>query len=90
MEESELGKDQEPLPIKRGRDAGLPAPVPPTTDITALLCVITRQEQRELEDLLQTEDPEAFVVVLKSSEILGGFHTPDATAYRKRLQDPIR
>ncbi len=58
--------------------------------ITALLCVITRQEQRELEDILQTEDREAFIVVLESSEVLGRFRTPDAAAYWKRLQEPLR
>jgi uncharacterized membrane-anchored protein YitT (DUF2179 family) len=56
--------------------------------ITALLCVVTRTELRELGDIVQEEDPGAFVVVLESSEVMGSFKSPPAAAYWKRLQEP--
>lgn len=55
--------------------------------ITALLCVVTRVELRELGDIVQEEDPEAFVVVLESSEVMGSFRSPTAAAYWRRLQE---
>jgi uncharacterized membrane-anchored protein YitT (DUF2179 family) len=58
-------------------------------DITALLCVITRPEVKELSDLIEGEDPEAFVVVLEAGNVLGSFRTPSAAAYWKRLQEPL-
>lgn len=60
------------------------------TDITTLLCVVTRAEIRELSDIVQEEDREAFVVVLESSDVLGAFRNPPAAAYWKRLQDRSR
>lgn len=59
------------------------------SDITALLCVVTRPELKELSDLVRTEDPEAFVVVLEASDVLGSFRTPTAAAYWRRLQEPL-
>jgi uncharacterized membrane-anchored protein YitT (DUF2179 family) len=55
--------------------------------ITALLCVVTRAELRELGDIVQEEDSDAFVVVLESSEVLGSFRNPTAAAYWRRLQE---
>jgi uncharacterized membrane-anchored protein YitT (DUF2179 family) len=55
--------------------------------ITALLCVVTRTELRELGDIVQEEDPGAFVVVLESSEVMGSFRNPTAAAYWRRLQE---
>jgi uncharacterized membrane-anchored protein YitT (DUF2179 family) len=55
-------------------------------EVTALLCVVTRAELRELGDIVQEEDPEAFVVVLESSEVMGSFRNPTAAAYWRRLQ----
>lgn len=55
--------------------------------ITALLCVVTRAELRELADIVQEEDPGAFVVVLDSSEVMGSFRNPTAAAYWRRLQE---
>ena len=55
--------------------------------ITALLCVVTRAELRELGDIVQEEDPDAFVVVLESSEVMGSFRSPTAAAYWRRLQE---
>jgi uncharacterized membrane-anchored protein YitT (DUF2179 family) len=56
-------------------------------EITALLCVVTRAELRELGDIVQDEDPDAFVVVLESSEVMGSFRNPTAAAYWRRLQE---
>lgn len=56
------------------------------SEVTALLCVVTRPEVRELSDLVHEEDPEAFIVVLESSEVQGAFRNPPAAAYWKRLQ----
>jgi uncharacterized membrane-anchored protein YitT (DUF2179 family) len=55
--------------------------------ITALLCVVTRTELRELGDIVQEEDPRSFVVVLESSEVMGSFRNPTAAAYWRRLQE---
>jgi uncharacterized membrane-anchored protein YitT (DUF2179 family) len=55
--------------------------------ITALLCVVTRAELRELGDIVQEEDPDAFVVVLESSEVMGSFRNPTPAAYWRRLQE---
>jgi uncharacterized membrane-anchored protein YitT (DUF2179 family) len=60
------------------------------SEITALLTVVTRAEVRELNDIVQDEDHEAFVVVLESSEVQGAFRNPTAAAYWKRLQDAPR
>jgi uncharacterized membrane-anchored protein YitT (DUF2179 family) len=57
-------------------------------EITALLCVITRAEVRELSDLVRREDPEAFTVVLEAGDVVGSFRTLSAAAYWKKLQDP--
>ena len=59
-------------------------------EITALLAVVTRAEVRELSDIVQDEDHEAFVVVLESSEVQGAFRNPPAAAYWKRLQEAPR
>jgi uncharacterized membrane-anchored protein YitT (DUF2179 family) len=56
-------------------------------EITALLCVVTRAELRELGDIVQEEDTDAFVVVLESSEVMGSFRNPTAAAYWRRLQE---
>ncbi len=56
-------------------------------EIDALLCVVTRAELRELGDIVQEEDPQAFVVVLESSEVMGSFRNPTAAAYWRRLQE---
>ncbi len=57
------------------------------TEVAALLCVVTRAEVRELSDLVHEEDPEAFIVVLESSEVQGAFRNPTAAAYWRRLQE---
>lgn len=57
------------------------------TEVAALLCVVTRAEVRELSDLVHEEDPEAFIVVLESSEVQGAFRNPPAAAYWRRLQE---
>jgi uncharacterized membrane-anchored protein YitT (DUF2179 family) len=56
--------------------------------ITALLCVVTRAELRELSDLVRREDEEAFTVVLEASDVVGSFRSISAAAYWKRLQEP--
>ncbi len=58
-------------------------------EITALLCVVDRAEVRELSDVIQEEDRDAFIVVLESSEVLGAFRNPSATAYWKRLRSGL-
>ena len=60
------------------------------SEITALLCVVTRAEIRELSDIVQEEDPAAFIVVLESNDVLGAFRNPPAAAYWKRLQETPR
>lgn len=59
-------------------------------EITALLTMVTRAEVRELSDIVQDEDHEAFVVVLESSEVQGAFRNPTAAACWKRLQEAPR
>lgn len=54
-------------------------------DRTALLCVVTRPELRELADIVQAEDPAAFVVVLEASEVMGRFRGYDSRAAMRRL-----
>jgi len=46
----------------------------------ALLCVVTRFELRELQDIIRSVDPAAFVTVLEASDVMGRFRTP--TAYQ--------
>jgi uncharacterized membrane-anchored protein YitT (DUF2179 family) len=43
-----------------------------------LLCVVTRYELKELQDLVRGEDPEAFVSVLEASDVIGRFKRPTA------------
>lgn len=58
---------------------------------TALLCVVTRPELREIADIVQAEDREAFVVVLEASEVMGRFRGYDArVAMRKLARPPSR
>lgn len=58
-------------------------------DRTALLCVVTRPELRELADIVQAEDPAAFVVVLEASEVMGRFRGYDSRAAMRRLAQSL-
>lgn len=59
-------------------------------ELSALLCVVTQPEMRELEDIVRDEDPEAFVVVLEASEVVGRFRVPSATSYWRKLKQAPR
>lgn len=59
-------------------------------ELSALLCVVTQPETRELADIVRDEDPEAFVVVLEASEVVGRFRTPSAMAYWRKLKESPR
>jgi uncharacterized membrane-anchored protein YitT (DUF2179 family) len=51
-----------------------------------LLCVLTRYELRELQDILKQEDPEAFVTVFEASDVIGRFKRPTAFDIWKKHQ----
>lgn len=59
-------------------------------DRTALLCVVTRPELRELADIVQAEDPDAFVVVLEAGEVMGRFRGYSRRAAMRRLGQTLR
>lgn len=47
-------------------------------DVSVLLCVVTRYELKELQEIVRGEDPEAFVSVLEASDVIGRFKRPTA------------
>ncbi len=50
-------------------------------DTNVVLCVVTRPEMRELQEIVREEDRDAFVVVLEASAVVGYFREPSAFAY---------
>ncbi len=58
-------------------------------EIVALLCVVTRGEIKELEEIVKQEDPDAFQVVLEASEVVGSFRSSHTSQYLKQLQQHI-
>ena len=58
-------------------------------DVSVLLCVVTRAEVRELEELVRSVDPRSFAVVLEASHIAGWFRPVSGAAGMRRLRSPL-
>ena len=59
-------------------------------DANVLLCVITRYELKELQEIVRGEDPEAFVSVLEASDVIGRFKRPTAfSLWQKARRKPV-
>lgn len=58
-------------------------------DVSVVMCVVTRAELRELEELVRAVDPRSFTVVLEASHIAGWFRPASTAAALRRLRAPL-
>ncbi len=58
-------------------------------EIVGLLCVVTRGEIKELEEIVKQEDPDAFQVILEASEVVGSFRSSHTSHYFRQFQQHL-